>query len=459
MAMDIKFPSYDVRFIAINDVYDSVNRADNDFSGMRNYFNNYYAADTSRKIRAVQKAKGERGERISTATPYGYMRNPENKKDFIPDPQTAPIVKRIFDMYASGLGVVKICDILCEEKILSPSVYVFQTTGKRIGNPDLDRPYHWAQTTFRKMLENQEYVGDTVNFKTYSKSNKLKKRLKNDPDKILIFKNTHEGIVEREVFERVQKHFAGRKRPDKQGAVDKYAGILYCGDCHKRLYLARAKTLAPEKNAFRCGGYRNRTVDCTAHNIREIVLDQIVLDDLKRMTAFAREEPDKFYEAAMQKAKSEAEKFYALAKKQKDKIEDRIKKIDNIIRCLYEDRVVGRITVERYGKMACGYEQEQAELKLELESLNKGIAELDAHEQSVREFMAKVKQYVEMPKLTPELLRAFIRKIEVYEKEVKYSHSCGNPVIIYYKFQMKKLETLTVMFGTYDEDAEEDIPA
>lgn len=457
--MDIKFPSYDVRFIAINDGYDSINRADNDFSGMRNYFNDFYAADTSRKIRAVQRAKGQRGERISTATPYGYMRNPENKKELIPDPQTAPIVKRIFDMYASGLGVVKICDILCEEKILSPSVYIFQTTGKRIGNPDLNRPYHWAQTTVRKMLENQEYVGDTVNFKTYSKSNKLKKRLKNDPDKILIFKNTHEGIVEREVFERVQKHFAGRKRPDKQGEVDKYAGILYCGDCHKRLYLARAKTLAPEKNAFQCGGYRKRTTDCTAHNIREIVLDQIVLDDLKRMTAFAREEPDKFYEAAMQKAKSEAEKFYALAKKQKDKLEDRIKKIDNIIRCLYEDRVVGRITVERYDEMACGYEQEQAELKLELESLNKGIAELDAHEQSVREFMAKAKQYVEMPKLTPELLRAFIRRIEVFEKEVKYSHTCGNPVVIYYKFQMKKLETLTVMFGTYDEDAEEDISA
>lgn len=121
--------------------------------------------------------------------------------------------------------------------------------------------------------------------------------------------------------------------------------------------------------------------------------------------------------------------------------------------------MVGRITVERYDEMACGYEQEQAELKLELESLNKGIAELDAHEQSVREFMAKAKQYVEMPELTPELLRAFIRKIEVYEKEVKYSHTCGNPVVIYYKFQMKKLETLTVMFGTYDEDAEEDIPA
>ena len=457
--MDIKFPSYDVRFIAINDGYDSINRTDNDFSGMRNYFNDYYAADTSRKIRAVQRSKGQRGERVSSATPYGYMRNPENKKELIPDPQTAPIVKRIFEMCASGLGVVKICDTLCAEKILAPSVYIFRTTGKRIGNPDLDRPYHWAQTTVRKMLENQEYVGDTVNFKTYSKSNKLKKRLKNDPDKILIFRNTHEAIVEREVFERVQMHFAGRKRPDKQGEVDKYAGILYCGDCQKRLYLARAKTLAPEKNAFQCGGYRRRTTDCTAHNIREMVLDQIVLDDLKRMTAFARDEPDKFYEAAMQKAKDEAEKFYAIAKKQKSKIEERIKKISGIIRCLYEDRVVGRISVERYDELACGYEQEQAELKQELESLTKGIAEMDAYEQAVREFTIKAQQYVEMPKLTSELLRTFIRKIEVFEKPEKYSRTCGNPVVIYYKFQMRKLETLSVMFGAYEEDAENSIPA
>ncbi len=451
--MELIFPTYDVRFIAVNDGVDSINGV-SEFSGIRNYFNDFYAADTSKKIRAVQRAKGQRGERVSTATPYGFMRDPEDKKKIIPDPETAPIVKRIFEMCAAGKGTVKICDTLTEEKILAPSAYIFKTTGKRIGNPDLDKPYHWAQTTVRKMLENREYCGDTVNFKTYSKSNKLKKRLKNAPDNILIFENTHEAIVDRELFERVQKRFEGRKRPDKQGEIDKYYGILFCGDCHKRLYLARAKTLAPEKNAYQCGGYRKRTTECTAHNIRERVLDQIVLDDLRRLTAFAREDPDKFYEAAMQKAKDETDKFYAIAKKQKVRLEERIKQIDGIIRCLYEDRVVGRIKPERYDELAGGYEQEQAELKLELESITQGIAELNLHEESIKEFMEKAKQYVEMPTLTAELIQTFIRKIEVHEKEVKYSRTCGNPVVIYYKFQMKKMETLAMMLGAYDEDDE-----
>lgn len=165
MLMEITFPQFDVRFIAINDGVDSENGI-SDLSGIKNYFNYFYARDTSRKIRAVLKSKGERGDRVSTATPYGYMRNPENKKELLPDPETAPIVKRIFEMCANGMGVTKICDTLTREKVLAPSVYMFQRTGSKIGHPDLTRPYHWAQTTVRSILENREYAGDTVNFKT-----------------------------------------------------------------------------------------------------------------------------------------------------------------------------------------------------------------------------------------------------------------------------------------------------
>ncbi len=357
MLMEITFPQYDVRFIAINDSVDSVNGV-SDFSGIKNYFNDFYARDTSRKIRAVQCAKGERGERVGTTIPYGYMKNPDDPKQYIPNPETAPIVKRIFEMYASGIGIVKICDRLSAEKIVSPSVYAFRKTGSRPGNPDLTKPYHWTQTTVRKMLANQEYVGDTVNFKTYSKSNKLKKRLKNNPENILIFKNTHEAIVDRKIFDMVQKHFAGRKRPDKQGEMDKYAGYLFCGECGSRLYLHRGKTIKPENNAFQCGGYQTRNTDCTAHYIRECVLDQIVLHNLKMVTAFAREQPEEFYTMAAQNGEAEANRFYKTAEREKVQIESRIRELDNIIRCLYEDRVSGRITPERYDTMSNGYEQE-----------------------------------------------------------------------------------------------------
>ena len=439
MLMEITFPQYDVRFIAVNDGVDSANGV-SDFSGIKNYFNDFYARDTSRKIRAVQRAKGERGERVGTTIPYGYMKDPNNPKQYIPDPETAPIVKRIFEMFASGIGIVKICDRLSTEKITCPSVYAFRKSGNKSGNPDLSRPYHWAQNTVRKMLSNQEYAGDTVNFKTYSKSNKLKKRLKNNPENILIFKDTHEAIIDRKTFEMVQRHFAGRKRPDKQGEMDKYAGFLFCGECGKRLYLHRGKTVKPENNNFQCGGFQSRTTECTAHYIRESVLDTIVLHNLRTVTAFARDNPDEFYAMATQNGEEEAEKFYRNAKLQKEQLEKRIQDLDNIIRCLYEDRVSGRITPERYDSMANGYEQEQAEKRRELQELTERISEVDMRDQCIQEFIRNAKQYIKMTELTPELLRVFIRRIEVYEKFEKYSRTAGNPIRIHYAFRLPEQE-------------------
>lgn len=310
------------------------------------------------------------------------MKDPNNPKQYIPDPETAPIVKRIFEMYANGIGIVKICDRLSAEKILCPSVYAFRKSGNKSGNPDLSRPYHWAQNTVRKMLSNQEYVGDTVNFKTYSKSNKLKKRLKNDPENILIFKDTHEAIIDRKTFEMVQRHFAGRKRPDKQGEMDKYAGFLFCGECGKRLYLHRGKTVKPENNNFQCGGFQSRTTECTAHYIRESILDTIVLHNIKTVTAFARDNPDEFYAMATQNGEEEAEK------------------------------------------------------KRELQELAESIERMDMRDQCIQQFIRDAKRYIEMPKLTPELLRVFIRRIEVYEKFEKYSRTAGNPIIIRYTFRL-----------------------
>ena len=277
-------------------------------------------------------------------------------------------------------------------------------------------------------------VTEDVNFKTYSKSNKLKRRLKNSPNNMLVFENTHEAIVSRKVFEMVQRHFEGRKRPDKQGEMDKYAGYLYCGECGSKLYLHRAYSMSREQNNFMCGGYQSRKTSCTSHYIRETVLDQIVLQSIRDMTAFARENPEAFYRKATQNGEVQAKRFYASAKKEVTQIESRIKELDNIIRCLYEDRVTGRITPERYDQMAGGYEQEQAERKTQLHNLNEKLAEMDMRETYIREFMDKAKEHVEMKTLTPELLKIFIRRIEVFEKEVKYSRTEGNHIDIYFTF-------------------------
>ena len=453
--MEIAFHTYNVRFIAINDGYDSLNVKDMDFSGIRNYFNDFYAADTSKKIRAVQKAKGERGEHLGTAIPYGYLKNPEykgNQKEhpyLIINPETAPVVKRIFELYAGGTGIRKICAILEKEQIMSPSVYAFKRTGNRSGHPDLNNPFRWTQTTVRGMLANQEYCGDTVNFRTYSKSNKLKKRLKNDAENIMVFENTHEAIISRGLFDAVQKHFEGRKRPNQQGEMDKYAGYLFCGECGQKLYLHRCKTLAPEKNFFQCGGYQTKGgTHCSAHYIREQVLDEIVLGRVQKMTAFAREKPEEFYAMAAANGEAEAKKFYSMAERQKSNLENRVKEIDKVIRCLYEDRVVGRITPERYDELACGYELEQAEIKQELESISAKIAEMDMREICIREFIEKAKEIVDMDKLTPKILRAFVLRIDVYEKTEKFSRKCGNYIEIHYTFQPKPRTTSKTAVST-----------
>ena len=262
-------------------------------------------------------------------------------------------------------------------------------------------------------------------------------------------------IAGSKTFDLVQKHFAGRKRPDIQGEVDKFAGYVYCGECEKRLYLHRGKTIKPENSHFQCGGFQSRTTDCTAHYIRESVLEEIVLADLRKTTPLAREQPEEFYRMAMANGEEEARKFYDTATRQQNKLNARIKDLDNIIRCLYEDRVCGRITPERYDIMAGSFEQEQAELKLELESISAQISEVDLREKYVTDFMENARTYIEMPKLTLELLRVFIRRIDVYEKEEKYSRTCGNTIMIHYTFTVAQNKTAAAVKTATAEQAKQ----
>ncbi|MDO4864871.1 MAG: recombinase family protein, partial [Ruminococcus sp.] len=401
-----------------------------------NYFTDFYARDTSKKIRAVFRAKGERGERVGTSIPYGYMKNPDNPKQLIPDPVTAPVVRQIYELCADGKGTRAICRYLEEHEVESPGVYEFHTKGTKSKHPDLEYPYLWTQSTVRDMLSNRIYCGDTVNFQTYSKSNKLKKRIKNDPENILIFENTHEAIISRELFALVQKHYEGRKRPDRQGDTDKYAGYVYCADCGAKMYLHRGKNIKPENNYYQCGGYQTKGGSyCSVHHIKARVLDAIVLGQLREMTAYARENPQKFYEAAMQDGEKKAQKLRKESEQKKSKLEKRNKELDNIIRCLYEDRVSGRLSPERYDSLAAGYEKEQSELKAELDELSKHLDNMSLQERYVQDFIEKAKANIEMKEVTPELLRAFISRIEVYEKPEKYSRNCGNTILIRYTFQ------------------------
>jgi len=273
-----------------------------------------------------------------------------------------------------------------------------------------------------------------VNFKTYSKSNKLKKRLQNDPENILVFKDTHEPIVDRMTFDLVQKHFEGRKRPDKRGELDMFAGYLYCAECGSRLYLRRGPSVAPKSNNYICGGHSKRARDCTAHYIRAKLLEEVVLSAIRSITAFAREHSEQFIEAATQRGEQEMQRLLKDSEMLKIELETRFNQLDNIIAMLYEDRTIGRITPERYDQLATKYEQEQADIKAKLADLNSQLERQELHNKSVLEFINNAKRYVDMSKLTPELLRLFIDRIEVHEKVERYSRNGGNRIDIYFTF-------------------------
>ena len=422
--MELVFPAYDVRFIAVTDNVDSANGF-NEMSGIKKLFNDMYARDCSKKIRAVQRAKGERGERVGTTTPYGYMK--DENKHLIPNPETAPIVKRIFEMSAEGKGVRKICDILTAEEVLTPSAY----GARKYGKQKTSSPYRWSLKTVREMLKNRIYCGDTVNFSTYTKSYKLKKTLKNEPENMLIFDNTHEAIISRKLFDVVQKHYEGRKKSDKFGETDKYAGYLYCAECGSKLYLHRARTLDPKKNNYMCGGYQSRVTDCTSHYIREKALDAIVLMYLNRVVALARDHSEEFYRMSLENGEAEAQKQLKENEKLRSEYETKITQLDNAIQLLFMDRSNGKITDERYDILSANFEKEQSELKAKLNALDSQLDKMKVREKRVREFINNAKQYTEIHRLTPEILKSFIGRIEVYEKAVKHSRTCGNRIVIY----------------------------
>ena len=435
--IELIFPQNNVRYIAVNDGVDSDKNLD-EFVGLRNYFNDFYARDISKKIRAAQKAKAERGERLAPNPPYGYMKNPDNPKEIIPNPETAPVVKKIFELYASGIGARKICTILQDEKIVTPSVYAFQKTGSMMAHPNLGMPYAWHQTTIRHILSNQDYIGNTVNHKTWTKSNKLKKTLQTPKEKLLIFENTHEPIIEKHLFEAVQKHFEGRKKPSPSGEMDKYAGYLYCADCGSRLYLHRHQQ-ETEKNDFFCGGYRTfGKAYCSAHYIKERILDSIVLESIRRILRFAKEETDAFYQMAAEKGEKEAEKQYRTMKAEISQKEVRVSEIDTIIQCLYEDRASRRISAERYEMLSEKYENEQKILKDELENLRIKVNDTEMKEKFIQDFLDKARKYADVTEVTPEILHQFVRKIYVHEKRQKYSRTEGNLIEIEYTFEQSK---------------------
>lgn len=430
---DVIFPRYNVRYIAISDNYDSLHTEGNEMAPFRNLFNEWFVRDTSKKIRAVKKAKAERGERIGSRPPYGYIKDPNDQKKIIIDEETAPIVRQIYSMCVSGLGPTNIANKLKKIQILTPVMYEYRKSGSTVTALDVDRPYDWNAKTVADILEKEDYIGNTVNCRFTNASYKDKRKIRRDKSEQLRFENTHEPIIDQTTWDIVRRIREGRRRKNSMGEVNKYSGFLYCSDCGSKLYFNRKRDLDPKSYSFNCSNYRNNVKEkCTPHRIREVVLDEILLEELRRITFAARTKEKEFAEYVNKKSSADNRKELIVKQKEYDKLAKRKNELNALFKRLYEDNVLGRVNNEQFRMLSGGYTDEQNELTEHLPQLEKEIADLKETASNVDKFITLAKKYTKIEELTPEVLHTFVSKIVIHERSEKHKQKSEQKIDIYF---------------------------
>ena len=434
MYTEMIFPQKNVRFIAINDGVDSA-QGENDFAPLRNIFNEWLVRDTSKKIRAVKRSKGMSGKPVTSKPVYGYLMDED--ENFIIDEEAAPVVQQIYSLCLAGNGPTKIARMLTEQQIPTPGTLEYRRTGST-------RRYHpgyeckWATNTVVHLLENREYTGCLVNFKTEKPSYKLKHSIENPPEKQAVFENHHEPIIDRETWERVQELRKQRKRPNRYDEVGLFSGILFCADCGSVMYQQRYQTDKRKQDCYICGSYKKRTADCTAHFIRTDLLTAGVLSNLRKVTSYAAKHEARFMKLLIEQNEDGDRRRNAAKKKELETAEKRIAELSAIFKRLYEDSVTGRISDERFTELSADYEAEQKELKERAAVLQGELSRTLEATANAEKFMKVVRKYTSFEELTPTLLREFVEKIIIHESEALDGKRRGKlrrqEIEIYYSF-------------------------
>ena len=433
---EMLFPQKGVRFIAVNDNVDSANGGmDNDFTPLRNLFNEWLVRDTSKKIKAVKRAKGMSGKPVTSKPVYGYLMDED--ENYIIDEETAPVVRQIYQLCLAGNGPTKIARMLTEQQIPTPGTLEYRRTGST-------RRYHpgyeckWATNTVVHLLENREYTGCLVNFKTEKPSYKLKHSIENPPEKQAVFENHHEPIIDRETWERVQELRKQRKRPNRYDEVGLFSGILFCADCGSVMYQQRYQTDKRKQDCYICGSYKKRTADCTAHFIRTDLLTAGVLSNLRKVTSYAAKHEARFMKLLIEQNEDGDRRRNAAKKKELEAAEKRIAELSAIFKRLYEDSVTGRISDERFTELSADYEAEQKELKERAARLREELSKAQEATANAEKFMNVVRRHTTIEELTPTLLREFVEKIVVHESVALDGKRRGKlrrqEIEIYYSF-------------------------
>jgi len=432
---DTYFPDRNIRFIAINDCVDSAD-GENELAPFRNVMNEMYARDISRKVRSSHRIRGNSGEPLSQP-PYGYMKSPDNKKRWVIDPEAAQVVRNIFRMCLEGKGNETIARILQENEVMIPMAY-WQSKGLgRGGKRTQPNPYKWAKTTVAKILAQQEYCGDIINFKTYSKSFKNKTRLDNPEENWVIFKGVHEPIIDRETFERVQELTKRTKRrAPKKGNAEKnmFCDLLYCADCGSKLWF-HVNAGNRDITFFSCSNYKTDTRGTceTRHYVRADAIEQVVMYELRRLAAYLKSDEQAFAEMLEKKTTADIQRDRKQLESNLQKAIVRNEEVARLYERVYEDNVNGKVTDEWFMQLSHKYEAERLELKAKIAELRTQLSELSTTEQNKDRFLAAVRKFMEMGTLTAPLLRELIDHIDVHETQGMGKNRTQR-IVIYYRF-------------------------
>ncbi|MEF2795796.1 MAG: recombinase family protein [Hydrogeniiclostridium sp.] len=422
MYTEITFPQNHVRFIAVNSGVDSANQQDNEFAPFLNIINEFYVKDGSKKVRASMKLKGESGEYLTTIPPYGYMKDPEDKKKWVVDAEAASVVRRIFSLCVDGNGPTQIARILREKQVPTPTVYQSRM-GQAVRCIPPDNPYNWNGSTVSAILERMEYCGHTVNFKTHRQSYKIKKTIENPPEQWKIFRNTHEAIVDEETFERVQELRRNKRRPAKTGKTNLFSGVAYCADCGEKMYYCTTQNFEERQDHFVCSTSRKKGKDvCGTHFIRAVVLEKGVLRFLQILLWYISDCESLFREKLGAKRKEDFKKELSAKRRQLTQAQRRIEELDRLFKRIYEDNISGKINDSRFQKLSGDYENEQAELTKKVQTLEQEIVKQQEEADSIEQFIRRAKKYPELTELTPAVLHDLVNKVYVCAPDKSSGH-------------------------------------
>ena len=410
------FPDHDIRLVAVSDNIDTA-EGENELAPIRNLFNEWYARDISKKRRISNKIKGNAGEPMGQP-PYGYIKDPNDPKHWIVDDEAAQVVRRVYSMTLEGFGTEQIAAQLEKDDVLTPRAYWLTKGIKRPGKGKQQPPTKWNSSTITKILSLQEYCGDILNFKTYSKSYKNKKRIDNDRENWVVFQDVHEAIIERAVYEQVQqKRGKIRKRRTNNGEHNMFSGLLVCADCGSNLHF-HFNQGNPEIKYFNCSNYKGNRGTCTStHYVRVDFLEEVVLGEIRRLTKFASLYEDEFVKAVIGHSQQAEQTDRKLKEKELRTLLARDEELDGLFERIYEDNVSGKLSDDRFAKMSRRYEDEQKELAEKIKKLRSEIEKQSSRSMTTDMFIGLVRKYTRARKLTPRMLNELIEKIEVFNAE------------------------------------------